>query len=97
MLFPEGGHRVIRVQGRQERCQERCDDVGDGRTRSGDVDVLETAGSQGRCRVRRCIDPTRQIARDGDELPTGCGQDQTSAGSGEKRDPEVALEQPQLA
>ena len=91
-FFPDGRQRVVRVQGRQERSQ----DIGERRSGSGDVDVLQATGGQGCRHLRRRIGPPGQVSRDGDELTTRSGQDQTSTGSGEQGDPQAPLEQVQL-
>ncbi len=92
-LLPDGGQRVVGAQGREER----RDDVGEGRARCGDGEVLHPAGRDRGRRLAGRGGLCHEVPRDRQEGPPGGAEREPPVAPVEEVDAEVVLELAQLA
>ena len=92
-LLPDGGQRVVGAQGREER----RDDVGEGRARCGDGEVLHPAGRDRGRRLAGRGGLGHEVPRDRQEGPPGGAEREPPVAPVEEVDAEVVLELAQLA
>ena len=92
-LLPDGGQRVVGAQ----RGEERRDDVGEGRARCGDGEVLHPAGRDRGRRLAGRGGLCHEVPRDRQEGPPGGAEREPPVAPVEQVDAEVVLELAQLA